>query len=60
MHIRLIAKADGEFYPQEIELLNELWHFQREIQVTESDLRKNSESNLERVPTFGFKQIANS
>ena len=60
MHIRLIAKADGEFHPQEIELHNELCGiFNVEIQVTESDLRKNSESNLERVPV-GFKQSANS
>ena len=60
MHIRLIAKADGEFNPQEIELHNELCSiFNVEIQVTESDLRKNSESNLERVPV-GFKISANS
>ena len=60
MHIRLIAKADGEFHPQEIELHNKLCSiFNIAIQVTESNLRKNSGSNLERVPV-GFKQSGNS
>ena len=56
MHIRLIAKADGEFHPQEIELHNELCRiFDSDIFVKASIETGKEGSNLERIPV-GFKQ----
>ena len=60
MHIRLIAKADGEFHPKEIELHNELCRiFDSDVFVKASVETGNEVSNLERIPV-GFKQKGNS